>query len=299
MSEYPMVRVLVCRETGLRAGRCDVTQHDPGSFPDDGSDPALQRFLPHKAPSLVLQMLGGFRLLVDGQSVFLTPTAQRLVALVVLSGRISRSRAAGTLWPDLTEDRAAACLRTGIWRVNHVAEGLLEATRWTVDVTSRTDVDVRSYVRVAASSMRSGTRTPAADVRAATGYEGDLLPDWDEDWVLPDRERLRQLRLHLLEEEAERLAQSGRFGSALEAAFAALSADPRRESVHRRIIGIHLAEGNVSEARRAYAACRRVLRKDLGVEPAEATKRMLRTGARPDRRGTAAGWTGHRRIATG
>ena len=51
--------------------------------------------------------------------------------------------------------------------------------------------------------------------------EGELLSDWDDEWLAPDRERFRQLRLHLLEVTAERLSAQGYFGLAMEAALAA------------------------------------------------------------------------------
>lgn len=249
------------------------------TWSDGVRDPGrLRPAIPRQTARLSLQLLGSFRLVVDGMPVELTPVTERLVAVLALLGRTSRSRVAGTLWPETAECRALASLRTGIWRVNQAAEGMIVSTRSSLDLTPRAEVDVQRYISTAASQMRSASETPASDVRGAIGYEGDLLPDWDEEWLLADRERLRQLRLHLLEEEAERLSGAGRFGLALEAAFAALSADPLRESAHRTIIGIHLAEGNTSEARRAYETCRRTMVTDLGVEPSEATTRLVRSG---------------------
>ena len=223
---------------------------------------------------LTVQLLGGFRILVDGSPVDLTPVAERLVAILGLQGRTSRSRLAGMLWPDTPECRALASLRTGIWRVNQAAEALIVPTRTMLDLSPRAEVDVRSYVSGAAAQMRSDSAAPDE----VTDYEGDLLPDWDEQWLLAERERLRQLRLHLLEQLAQRLATAGKFGLALEAAFAALSADPLRESAHRTIIGIHMAEGNTGEARRAFETCRRALAQDLGVAPSPATAGLV--GAR-------------------
>ncbi len=267
-----------------------------GAVQGDGGKPAA-RVDTYACTPLSLHLLGGFRLLADREPIELTQTAQRMVALVALSGRLSRSRIAGTLWPDLSDRRATGCLRTGVWRVNQAAAGLLTATRTAVELNPGVALDVRQYVTAAAASMRSGGSTPAMDAEALTRYEGELLPDWDEEWLLPDRERLRQLRLHLLEQEAGRLADAGHYGQALEVAFAALSADPRRESVYRRIIGIHLAEGNVSEARRAFAACRQILVGDLGVEPSEATCRMLGPVRQRRAAGAGHGWAAGSRAA--
>jgi DNA-binding SARP family transcriptional activator len=86
---------------------------------------------------------------------------------------------------------------------------------------------------------------------------GELLPGWYEDWVLVERERLRQLRMHALEALAEKLTEAGRYGVAMQAAYAAVRADPVRESAHRAVVRVHLAEGNVLEALRAYELTRR------------------------------------------
>jgi DNA-binding SARP family transcriptional activator len=63
--------------------------------------------------------------------------------------------------------------------------------------------------------------------------DADLLPDWVDDWLVHDRERLHQLRLHVLEALADRLAGDGRYGLALDVALAALRSDTLRESAHR------------------------------------------------------------------
>jgi DNA-binding SARP family transcriptional activator len=42
-----------------------------------------------------------------------------------------------------------------------------------------------------------------------------------------------------------------------------------RESAHRALIRIHLAEGNTVEALRQYRLCRRVLHDQLGIEPTQ------------------------------
>lgn len=224
-----------------------------------------------------LDLLGGFALRVGPENVELPAGAQRLVALLALRGRMSRSRLAGTLWPETTEHRALASLRTGIWRVNHSADRLMATSGGTVDLGAGVDVDVRRLVGAALSTMREAA---AADgwtegAFAVLDDEGELLPDWDDEWLPADRERLRQLRLHVLEEVADRLAMAGQFGLALEAALSALRVDMLRESAHRAVIRIHLAEGNVAEARRAFEQCRQVLVREVGVEPSPAAALML------------------------
>jgi DNA-binding SARP family transcriptional activator len=221
-----------------------------------------------------LALLGGFRLTVGDLLVELPAGTQRLVALLALRGRVSRSRLAGTLWPETTEHRALASLRTGIWRVNQAAVGLIACTGGLVDLGPEVDVDVSRLVAVALDTMGNGTQPPSG-VTTLPPDDGDLLPEWEDEWLLADRERLRQLRLHMLEAVAERLSQEGRYGLALEAALAALRADALRESAHRAVIRIHLAEGNVAEACRAYDTCRYVLDREVGVQPSALTRVLL------------------------
>ena len=228
-----------------------------------------------------LTLLGGFVLRIDAEPVELAAGAQRLVALLALRGRTGRSRLAGMLWPGTTEHRALASLRTGIWRVNQAADHVIDSAHGTADLGAAVTVDVRRVVAQARSLLIDAGDLPLDQAYGALDEGGELLPDWDDDWLHADRERLRQIRLHLLEASALRLARAGRYGLALEAALDALRMDDARESAHRALIKIHLAEGNVSEARRAYERCRLVLVRDVGVEPTVATSRLLPCGAGP------------------
>jgi DNA-binding SARP family transcriptional activator len=143
-----------------------------------------------------------------------------------------------------------------------------------IDLAPDVAVDVRVLVE-RTKTILHGARPDAAAMPQAVGDGGELLPDWDDEWLADERERLRQLHLHVQEALAERLASEGKFGLALDMALGALRLDSLRESAHRSVIRIHLQEGNLSEARRAYAVCCRVLEQELGVPPAPETARML------------------------
>src|SRR5206468_12712768 len=88
-----------------------------------------------------------------------------------------------------------------------------------------------------------------------------------DDWVLMERERIRQRVLHALEALSRRLAGTARCAEAVEAAMMAVSAEPLRESAQRALIEAHVAEGNWVEGRRAYDAYRDPVRRELGAEP--------------------------------
>jgi len=190
-----------------------------------------------------LRLLDAFEVVCDGHTVRLPSIAQRLVAFVALHERpVERGYVAGMLWLDTPDQRAAGNLRTALWRVQARARGLLDASGHRL----RLEPGVRVDLRVAEQSARreiGGTET-SCEVGLFTG---DLLPDWyDDDWLLLERERFRQLRLRALDALCARHLHAGRHGQALEAGLLSLAGEVLRESAHRALIRVHLAEGTPS-----------------------------------------------------
>lgn len=220
-------------------------------------------------------LLGGFRLWVGAGRVQVPASPQRILAFLALRGPSGRSRVAGSLWPDTSESNALARLRTGLWRARQAAPGVVRASRDSVGIARGVEVDVQGLVRTARTLL---DEPATADVAAVVTdcADGELLPDWNDDWLTDDRERLRQLRLHVLESLAARLASTGGYAMAMEAALAARRGDPLRESAHRSVIRVHASEGNLVEAFHAYQECRTVLARELGIEPSEETTALVR-----------------------
>jgi DNA-binding SARP family transcriptional activator len=136
-------------------------------------------------------------------------------------------------------------------------------------------VDVAEMLQAAMAVDEGETLSP--DVFAA-----DLLPMWDEDWLVMERERLHQIRLHALEQLSRRFAELHDYGTALDAALTCLHADHLRESAHRAVIRVHLAEGNVAAAVAQYDSCKAVLQAELGLRPTpQLTELMAVGGWRP------------------
>jgi DNA-binding SARP family transcriptional activator len=199
-----------------------------------------------------------------GAAVQLPIGAQRLIAFVALRPRpVRRDYAAGMLWMDSNDERAAASLRSTLWRVQKHARGLVETTDGRLRLGPHVEVDLR-LAEQAAQGILDGSGDEGADLLRA-----DVLPDWYEDWVQAERERFRQLRLSAIETLCARHAEEGRLGEALELGLLSVSAEPLRESAHRALIRVHLATGNAVEAIRQYSTCRRLLNDQLGIEPTE------------------------------
>jgi DNA-binding SARP family transcriptional activator len=218
-------------------------------------------------PRILLSLLDAFELRCDGEPISLPLSAQRLLAFVALHERpLQRVYVAGTLWIDASDARAGASLRSSLWRLNRPGHALVESTGTHLRLAPGVDVDLHRAFRLARRLLDGAASGDELD-RAHVALGGELLPDWYDEWLLFERERFRQLSLHALEALAELLVRGGEPARALEAALLAVRTEPLRESAHRALIRVHLAEGNRYEAVRQYDLCRRLLRNRLDVDP--------------------------------
>ncbi|AUY53139.1 BTAD domain-containing putative transcriptional regulator [Streptomyces sp. CB01881] len=221
-----------------------------------------------------LRLFDGFELRSGSERLVLPLNSQRLIALLALRVSTTRGQAGGILWPEAPERQAGGRLRTTLWRVRSTGPAIVERRGGQLSLAAGVDVDVRTWLRSARRALDG--QGPAGPLDARTvPLVGDLLPGWYEDWVLVERERLRQLQLHALEEVSAQLLGQGRHAAALEAALSVLHLDPIRESAHRAVIAVHLAEGNLGEARRQSEACRAILLRELGVGPSPLLRALL------------------------
>jgi DNA-binding SARP family transcriptional activator len=213
-----------------------------------------------------LALLQGFRLELDGNAQQLPLGTQRLVAFLAVHNRpLQRLFVASNLWIDSSEEHANANLRTALWRLRHLGLRIVEPTRSHLALAPSMVVDLHESTARARRILRH--EGPSVEDVDPALVAGDLLTDWYDDWVLIERERFRQLRLHALETLCDDLAAAGSYAAAVEAGLACLAAEPLRESAHRALIRVHLAERNVVEAVHQYHLCRRLMRDELGLEP--------------------------------
>jgi DNA-binding SARP family transcriptional activator len=218
--------------------------------------------------SSAVLLFGETRVIANGISVQVPDGSKRLLAFVALSsGRVDRRYAAGSLWPMASDKHADGNLRSALWRLKSAGIDVLESGKGTLALRRATVVDVRVACEWAGRLVRG---SPARDDLRTVSWRGgflDLLPGWSEDWVIVEREHVRQRLLHALEALSRHLVKEGRYAEAVEAAVWAVSAGPLRESAIRVLIEAHLAEGNLIEARRVYQDYGSAVRRELGIDP--------------------------------
>jgi DNA-binding SARP family transcriptional activator len=226
-----------------------------------------------------LRLLGGFGLRSGGERVPVPPTVQRVLAFVALRARpVLRSYLAGSLWPDVSERRAVANLRATLWRLPECAE-LIDSSRTEVALHHGVTVDFRAALALARGAIDGAPVTSPAD---GSDLVGDLLPGWDDEWVVVERERLRQLRLHALEAACQRFLEGGEPARAIDLALVIADDEPLRESVQRILVRAHLAEGNQFEALRTYERYRERVHAAMGVRPSPLMEEAIGLVVGPD-----------------
>jgi DNA-binding SARP family transcriptional activator len=229
---------------------------------------------------LRLRLLDVFELALDGLPIHLPMSAQRLVAFVALEQHpVARSLVAGSLWPSSSERRAGASLRSALWRLRSCDQGIVETAGPRLRLCDGVCVDLHEAAELARRVV-AGDDAEVAPVDPSA-LDGELLPDWYEDWVLLEREHFRHLRLRALETLCDRYVEAGRLDEALAIGLSALKSEPLRESAHRALVRVHAAQGNAYEAIRQYRLCCRMLRSH-GVEPSEQMEALIRTLGQPN-----------------
>jgi DNA-binding SARP family transcriptional activator len=235
---------------------------------------------------LVLRLLGGFdaSLEAPGSAVALpTRKVQALLAYLALSPgqRHPRDKLTSLLWGELRAGQARNNLRQALFALRRaltpVAPGPLRLEADTVALeAAAVDVDALRF------EQRLARGSPAALEGAVELYRGDLLAGLRvqsepfEEWLLAERERLRELALEALARLLAHRQRAGEHEAAVQTALRLLTLDPLQEPVHRTLMRLYARLGRRGAALRQYQACVDVLRKELGLEPEPRTRRLYR-----------------------
>ena len=193
------------------------------------------------------------------------------------------------LWPDIDESHGWERLKVTVYSLRRQlrAAGLPDDVVQTVGKTYVLNdetvwVDTEAFQRLAAegSTLQREQRWDEAlnlYEEAQHLYRGDYMEeDIYVDWCAAERERLREIYLEALAGMVDCHAERGHYAEAVQVCRTALVRDPCRESFHRALMEhlVHLGRGDWALAQ--YHSCRRILARELGVEPMPETRRLHR-----------------------
>ncbi len=232
-----------------------------------------------------ISLLGGLEITgaAGAESAPLTRKAKALIAYLALRcGRAqSREKLADLLWGSSPEQQARTNLRQTLSRIRKEfgagdANYLVTEGDGVALDPSSVEFDVAEFETLAAETGA------AALEKAVALYKGDLLDGFSvkeeafEAWVRPERERLRGLAI---DASAKLMAHYERARDAegcIETATRLLALDPLREAAHRGLMRAYAAQDRRGTALKQFEICRKVLERELGVQPEPETQTLFR-----------------------
>lgn len=228
-----------------------------------------------------LTLLGRWHLHHLNTPVEVAPRQQTLIAAMALHRDRSRSFLAHLLWSDSSEAQAMGNLRRLVWQLRRRLPGLILENDGKLGLTDDVHVDVdqldRSLDRIAASTHEHELRMILSLFKHAI-----LLPSWSDDWVLDQQEKLSRMRVKVFELLAQQFLSRNAPSAALDAAQAAVSADPMRETAHRLLAEGHIRDGDPRTAAQVFQKFRSLCLNEIGVEPSKHFARLF-DGSTPAR----------------
>jgi DNA-binding SARP family transcriptional activator/tetratricopeptide (TPR) repeat protein/DNA-binding Xre family transcriptional regulator len=267
--------------------------------PRPGTADRIAAVLEMAAPGggLRVQVLGPLRVLSAGLPVILGSAAQRhLLGLLALAGGqvVRRTRLVEVLWGADPPSGVAALLHTHVSRLRRRlgVPGLITTT---VDGGYRLDaalagLDTEAFQRGYERARRLGPGEPAlaAYAYAASLWRGHPIEDLPALQTDPAVTTLALHRQRFVLEYADTAAALGRHEQVLPLLRGLVDADPLDEAAHERMMAALVATGRQAAAVALYAALRKRLADELGVDPATGLRllhgRILRgtAGSRSD-----------------
>lgn len=241
---------------------------------------------------LYLKLFGGFQLLVDGQPLPVTKPRQREI-LTYLALRypasVTRQSLAAQLWPESNDSQAMTNLRGHLLKLR---EEIPQLERYLCfegsDLTWRDDAKVASDVWEFKQYLQNAAQSSddefihATLEKAEALNEGALYPDCFAEWIVEDRERLRDQFVHLLERLGVLHESMRQYKDAVIYVRRLLRFEPQREEGYRLLMRLHAMLGELDEVRRVYQQCERVLKEEFGAPPSAPTRdlyeRLLQSG---------------------
>jgi ATP/maltotriose-dependent transcriptional regulator MalT/DNA-binding SARP family transcriptional activator len=280
------------REVEWLAERGDATcRNHAGELLDDLHDLTRE--------PLTIEVLGPLRLR-EGSTDVVAPEIRRgrvrtLLELLVVLGPTRRERICDLLWPDLEPDQAAGNLRVTLSRLRRLVEPALSSGRSTSRLLSHgdtielagpplVDTDLWQLQREVADADRAreigdSTAEIACLVRAFDHWRGEALVDLGSIGELSGEvEYIRRILVDGCLRLGELLLVAGRVDESLRCAEKCRGASPYSERAHRLTIACHLQRRD-HDALQAAVRSTEALLTELGVEPEDATKMLLRRAA--------------------
>ena len=237
-------------------------------------------------PTLHIRLLGDFSLIYNNHQVtsLNTTRLRSLLAYLILHREVPQQRQhlAFLFWPDATEAQARNNLRQLLHQLRQAlpdVEQFLSTDahllHWHPVIPCHIDVaEFEQTLARADVATRYNDQHPLQDAleQADNLYRGELLPGCYEEWILPERERLRQRHRQVLEHLLHLFEAQGGHVTAIHYAQRLLALDPLSEDLARHLMRLFMLNNDRASALHVYHTCATTLQRELGIDPDPATR---------------------------
>jgi predicted ATPase len=259
---------------------------------------------------LSLSFLGTFAACMNDESIreFESNKVRALLAYLVMEADRphSRDQLAGMFWGESNDEIANKNLRQALSNLRKTIHDeqaehpLLTITATTIQANSNSELrlDAAEFERLLAACQTHphrmletcsacACRMDAALALYRGGFlEGFFLKEADtfQDWIVVRREHFLQQAVDALRVSIAFHRRRGEINAAIKRAQQLMALDPWREEAHVLLMELLALDGQRSAALKRFEICRKVLMKELGVEPQEETVRLaeaIRDGSLP------------------
>lgn len=239
--------------------------------------------------SMSVYFLGTFRVCLDGGFVEEWRNAKSKLVLKYVIAHKERAIAKDFLmelfWPNTDPECARNNLNVAIYNIRQVLKQQGRNTRTIIykdghyglnpEVTVWTDLDAFLDVVDRASALAEAGET-AKEVSLLASlddlYGGDFLEeDRFEDWIMPLRQRFRDLYWEALHKRADYAFAKHRYKQSIDIFKTMLAIDACDEHVHARLMTCHARLGQHHLAMRQFNKCVDALARELDIGPDAAT----------------------------
>jgi DNA-binding SARP family transcriptional activator len=256
--------------------------------------PVIARDLPRPGvPFLMVYTLGRFRVIQNDQPIDDWHGSKGKSIFKYLISRREQSVAKEVLmelfWPGADPDAARNNLNVVIYglrkalRNNHVefSHILFQEDRYLLNPEMQIWLDFEAFLELfqeAREAERSGHPELAMQLYQAAEllYQGEFLAeDRYEDWLIHQRQNLRDKYMSLLDRLSRYYFDAGAYSMCVTCLRQMLAVDSCHEDAHRRLIRFFYRRGQIHLALRQYHQCVEALKEELDIVPAAETTQLV------------------------
>ena len=203
--------------------------------------------------------------------------AQSLLAYLALNAGVAhrREKLANLLWPDSSETNARSYLRQALWRTRKSFES--SPIHWE-DYLKISDISVtfndQSNYWLDTDILLESTHPQSVEqiIETARLYQGELLPGFYDEWILPERDRVQAAYHQKMHQLLTLLCESGRWQEVLDWGEQWIRLGHSPEGAFRALMRAYAEMGDQGMVSATYQRCIDALDRELSLDPSPETR---------------------------